>query len=372
MSVDGRFRVGLVGLQEGRSWGARAHVPALRALSDQFDIVGVANTSLASSTRAADALQIPRAFPGVAELVASPEIDVVAITVKVPHHFEIVKAAIGAGKHVYCEWPLGNGLQETEAMRDLAQRAGVRAVVGTQAQLAPEIVEMQRLVAQGQIGQVLSSTLVGSGYRWGAEVDAYNVYLLDNANGATLLTIPFGHTLAAVRSVLGEVDEVSARVMNRRTRATLVGTGDVLAMTAPDQLLAHAVMKGGVPLSIHYRGGTTKGTGLLWEINGTEGDLQLTGSMGHPQMIQLSLKASRDSAMTAVSVAPQAGMPVDPAVGNVARAYSLMASDLRTGTTLAPSFDDAVRLQRVIAAIEESAASGARSIAVRSDEPVAA
>jgi predicted dehydrogenase len=44
-----RFRVGLVGLQPGRSWAARAHIPALRALSDDFEIAGVANTSLASA-----------------------------------------------------------------------------------------------------------------------------------------------------------------------------------------------------------------------------------------------------------------------------------------------------------------------------------
>jgi predicted dehydrogenase len=93
-------KVRIVGLQPGRSWAARAHIPALRALSESYDIVGVANTSLASAEKAAAATGVPRAFADVAELVAAQEVDVVTVTVKVPHHLEIVKAAIEAGKHV--------------------------------------------------------------------------------------------------------------------------------------------------------------------------------------------------------------------------------------------------------------------------------
>jgi len=50
--TEQRFRVGIVGLEPGRGWAVRAHVPALRALSDSYEIVGVANTSLASAQRA--------------------------------------------------------------------------------------------------------------------------------------------------------------------------------------------------------------------------------------------------------------------------------------------------------------------------------
>ncbi|MEP9398652.1 Gfo/Idh/MocA family oxidoreductase [Mesorhizobium sp. KR2-14] len=72
-----------MGLQLGRSWGAVAHVPALRAMSDDYEIVGVANTSRASAEAAAAVCGIPRAFADVAELVASPDVDVVTVTVKV-------------------------------------------------------------------------------------------------------------------------------------------------------------------------------------------------------------------------------------------------------------------------------------------------
>jgi Oxidoreductase family, NAD-binding Rossmann fold len=106
-----RFGVGIVGVEPGRSWAARGHIPALRALSESFDIIGVANTSKASSEAAATATGLPRAFADVAELVIAKEVDIVTVAVKVPPHLEIVKAAIGAGKHVYCDgrlvmaWP---------------------------------------------------------------------------------------------------------------------------------------------------------------------------------------------------------------------------------------------------------------------------
>ena len=224
-----RFKVGIVGLQPGRSWAARAHIPALRALSETFEIVGVANTSRASAEEAAAATGLPRAFADVAELIAAPEIDIVTVAVKVPHHLEIVKAAIGAGKHVYCEWPLGNGLAEAEEMAALAREKGILAVVGTQAPFAPEIEYLRHLIADGFVGEVLSTTLVarGGALQGGGTIPEKKTYayLLDRTNGATMLTIPLGHTLAALRDVLGEVAEVSAVLATRRTSAYVADTG---------------------------------------------------------------------------------------------------------------------------------------------------
>src|ERR1700692_4294565 len=127
-----RFKVGIVGLQPGRSWAARGHIPAPRALPERFEIVGVANTSLESSQAAAAAMGLPKAYANVAEIVLAPEIDIVTVTVKVVHHLEIVKAAIEAGKHIYCEWPLGNGLAEAEELAAVARAKRVLGVIGTQ------------------------------------------------------------------------------------------------------------------------------------------------------------------------------------------------------------------------------------------------
>jgi predicted dehydrogenase len=361
---DKPFGVAIVGLTPGRSWAAVAHVPALRSLGQDFRIVGVANSSAASAKAAAVALGLPRAFASVDELLASPEVDIVSVTVKVPHHFELVSKAIAAGKHVYCEWPLGNGLDEARELARMARERGVVAVVGTQARVAPEILHLRQLIADGYVGDVLSTTLVGSGMVLGAQTEPYNAYLLDRANGANLLTIPVGHTLAAVQDVLGEVTGVSARLFNRRTSARVRGSDETLPMTSHDQVLVDGVLASGAPISLHYRGGLSRGTNFLWEINGTEGDIQVSGPNGHAQVVQLSLSGARGEARELapieVPAALRGSLPEGVIAINVAAVYRRMAADLRSGGATAPRFDDAVALHELIAAIELSNDAGSR------------
>ncbi len=152
-----KIRVGIVGLKPEISWAARAHIPALRKLSDMFEIAGVANTSLASAEEAAQVYDIPRAFANVEALAQSPDIDLIAVTVRVPFHLELVKAAVDAGKHVYCEWPLGNGLAEAEVMAEMVRAKGVVGVAGTQARVTPEILYLRQLVQDGYVGEVLAA-----------------------------------------------------------------------------------------------------------------------------------------------------------------------------------------------------------------------
>ena len=367
--ADRRLRVGIVGLQAGRSWAALAHIPALRALSGTYEIVGVANTSRASADAAARACSLPRAFDNVGELVNSPDVDVVTVTVKVPHHLDVVKAAIKAGKHVYCEWPLGNGLAEAEQLAALAKERRILGVVGTQARVAPEIEHLRQLISDGFVGEVLSTTISARGGGWGAAIEskAFSAYLLDRANGATMLTIPVGHTLAALRDVLGDITELSAVIANRRNMVRALDTGELLSMSAPDQVLVSGVLTNGAPVSIHYRGGTSRGTpGFVWEINGSEGDIRVTGASGsgNPQMVQLSIEGGSGNERALRRLVTPAsyreGWPDDVVPGNVARMYARMASDLRDRTRTAPSFDEAVELHRLIGAIEVAADSGRR------------
>lgn len=94
--------------------------------------MGAASTSEASSIRAARACGIPQPFDTPQSLAPSPDIDLVVVTVKVPYHRELVTAALENGKHVFCEWPLGNGLAEAREMAALAAEKGVVAVCDTQ------------------------------------------------------------------------------------------------------------------------------------------------------------------------------------------------------------------------------------------------
>jgi len=73
-----------------------------------------------------------------------------------------------------------------------------------------------------------------------------------------MLTIPVGHTLAALRDVFGEVAEVSSVLATRRPKTLAADTGQTLPVTAPDQVLVCGAFDTGVPVSIHYRGGAAR------------------------------------------------------------------------------------------------------------------
>src|SRR5207237_1641899 len=144
-----RIRVGIIGANPDRGWGAQAHIPALRSLSDDFEITALSTTRRESADAAGKLFGVPAAFDNHQELVNSPTVDVVVITVKVPYHFELATAALEAGKAVYCEWPLGNGLKEAESLAALARKKGVLAVTGLQARSAPSVAYVHDLIEQG-------------------------------------------------------------------------------------------------------------------------------------------------------------------------------------------------------------------------------
>src|SRR5438876_9999231 len=186
--------VGIIGVSPGRGWAADAHIPALRALPN-YEIRALSAHSAESARAAGEAFGVSTVFSDHEQLVSQPDIDVVAVTVKVPHHRELVTAALGAGKAVYCEWPLGRDLDDAQAMAALAGEQGVRTVVGLQGRQAPAIEFVHELVSDGYVGEVLSTTMVGISVPGDAVVSA-NAYMLDDTNGANLLTIAVGHSLA--------------------------------------------------------------------------------------------------------------------------------------------------------------------------------
>src|SRR5437764_14503887 len=79
----------------------------------------------------------------------------------------------------------------------------------------------------------------------------------------------------------------------RRNSFTIAGTGQSKPMTAEDQVAVSGLLEGGAAFSIHYRGGVSRGTNLLWEINGGEGDLQLTATGGQAQIWELDVRGGK-------------------------------------------------------------------------------
>jgi predicted dehydrogenase len=365
--VKEKIGVGVIGASADRGWAATAHIPALKALP-QYEIRALSTSRAHSARRAAEKFGITLAFDNHEELVNHPDVDLVVVTVKVPQHRELVTAALNAGKHVYCEWPLGNGLKEAEELAVLAKEKRVHAVVGLQARFSPAIQQVRRLVADGYVGRVLSTSLVGSGMAWGGVSAAADAYVSDHRNGATLLTIPLGHTIDAVCCALGEFQSLTAVMATNLVETTLIDTQTRIAKTAEDQIVIGGVLESGATICVHYRGGRSRGTNFLWEINGTQGDLLLTGPGGHVQFMEPALRGGRgsDKALAELPIADEfRWVPASVPPGapfNVAQSYVRLAEDLRNGTHHVATFEHAVARHRMLEAVQIAAHTGQRQL----------
>jgi predicted dehydrogenase len=195
-----------------------------------------------------------------------------------------------------------------------------------------------------------------------------NAYMLDKTNGANVLTIAVGHSLDVLNHVLGEFVDLSAVSALRRPRITIEETGEQIVKTAADQIAVIGTLTSGATASLHIREAVAGGTGLLWEINGTDGTLRITADAAYPEIYPLTVAGARGRTEPTELPVPAAQMQKWPALTglqgapayNVGRAYAAFAADLDNGTHTVPDFADAVRRHEVIAAIEKSATLGER------------
>jgi predicted dehydrogenase len=358
--------VGLIGVSPSRGWAATAHIPALRALPN-YEIRALSAHTPEAARAAGEAFGVETVVADHEQLVTRPDIDLVAVTVKAPHHRELVSAALAAGKAVYCEWPLGRDLDEAEAMAAQAREQGARTVVGLQGRQAPVIGFVQQLLGDGYVGEVLSTSMVGVSVPGDVQVKA-NAYMLDKANGANLLTVAVGHSLDTLSYVLGEFAELSAVSGLRRPLISIDETGEQIVKTAADQIALIGTLTSGATGSVHVREAVAGGAGLFWEINGTDGTLRITADAAFPGIVPLTLAGARGHGALAELAVPAALTDSPPALTglhgtpafNVGRVYAAFAADIDNGTHTVPDFADAARRHQVIAAIERSAASGER------------
>src|SRR5436853_2907252 len=148
-----KIRLGLIGASVGGTWSARSHLQALQA-SAEVELTAVCTTRADSAEAARRTWGARLAFDDWREMIASPEIDAVAVVVRVPSHYDPTKAALAAGKHVYCEWPLGRTTAEAVELAALAKAKGLVTTVGLQARVNPALMHMKEQVEAGFAGEV--------------------------------------------------------------------------------------------------------------------------------------------------------------------------------------------------------------------------
>ena len=371
----------------GHAFMGAAHSQAWRVAPRFFDLptrpvmAVVCGRDRARTEAAAERLGWAEAVTDWKAVLERDDVQVVDICTPGDAHAEIALAALAAGKHVLCEKPLANTVAEAEAMTGAASRAataGVRAMVGFTYRRVPAISLARDLVAQGRLGRVHH---VRAQYLqdWIVDPAAPLSWRLQKEKaGSGALGDIGAHIVDATQFILGDtVREVSGAletfVAERPLAAEHAGlsgtadTGRTGPVTVDDAALFLARFTGGALGAFEAtRFANGRKNAIRIEINGSAGSL----AFDFEDMNVLHFFDGTEDAATAgfrriVVTEPQhpyvdAWWPAGHGLG-YEHAFTHQAVDfvraVAAGTDPAPSFADGLQVQRVLAAVEASAAS---------------
>ena len=356
-----KIRLGYVGANVNSTWASQSHFPALLASPD-IEFTAVCTTRTESAEEARQAFGAKLAFHDFREMAVSPEIDAVAVVVRVPSHYEPTKAAIEAGKHVFTEWPLGQNTAEAEELAALARVKGVRTAVGLQSRVSPALLYVKELIETGYVGEVLSCHVTTM--RGGAvERSSSETWQRDVSQGANTLTIANGHVIDALRFVAGDFTRVASMVSTQVKQWYETDTERFVEVTSPDNVRVSGQLESGAAASVHVGAVPWAGSGFRMEIYGREGTLAVTGSVSSQRGEMLRIRgAQRSNELHDLDIPERfVYVPSDFPRGdpfNVGQLYALFAESIRTGQERLPTFDTAVDLHRFIDIINQASETG--------------
>ena len=359
--MTNKIRLGFVGANVSSTWSSQSHFPALLASPD-VELTAACTTRPESAEEARQAFGAKLAFHDFRAMALSPEIDAVAVVVRVPSHYEPTKAAIEAGKHVYTEWPLGRTTAEAEELADLARAKGVQTAVGLQSRVSPALLYIKELIDAGYVGEVLSCHVTTM--RDGAlERQSSRTWNRDASLGANTLTIANGHVIDALRLVVGNFTRVACMVTTQVKQLYETDTQQFVDVTSPDNVRVCGQLESGASASVHVGAVPWAGGGFRMEIYGREGTLVTTGSVSSQRGEMLRVQGAQGSHELIDLTIPErfVYVPADFPRGdpfNVGQMYALFAEAIRTGQSRLPTFDTAVDLHRFVDTIKRASDAG--------------
>lgn len=357
----------------GYAFMGKAHSNAWRNVASYFDVPAVEQKVLVG--RDATAVAEAAARYGWKETATDwrtvldrDDIHIVDICAPGWMHAEIAIAALEAGKHVLLEKPLANTLAEAEAITAAAQAAraqGVQSMVGFNYRRVPALALAKELVSEGRLGNVRQ---VRAAYLqdWLADESAPMTWRLrkETAGSGALGDIA-SHAIDQVLFLLGDkVTEVSGRLQTFvHQRPGAQGPEDV---TVDDAAWATLALASGAIASVEAsRVATGRKNSLQIEIYGDKGALRFDlESLNELAFSDATLPAREQGFRRIVVTEPEhpyldAWWPQGHIIGwehtftHQIRDF-LLAID--GGTAPSPSFEDGLEVQRILAAVEESAA----------------
>lgn len=389
--MAGRLKVAVVGAgfsnsPDGReNWAVRAHLPALKALPELYEVAAVCTTRMESAKVAAEHFGVPHAFDSVERMLRElPQIDVVCCSVRPVFHHQVVMPALRAGKHVYCEQPLGVTTAQAQQMADLARENKVRTILGHQTHYEPASLQMAELVRAGYIGRPLSFNYTYFVSNHIVPRPAHRQWVFQAAMGGHA-GFRSGQSLERVMAVLGEdVNEICAHLAVKAPERANLSGGPPIKSDQVDNLNYLLSMGDGIMGTLQACMTAWFGSGTRFELYGTEGMLLLTtaespewtkeGGQGDPSRGVLKLYGAHADVnkIIAQAVAPERlqhqfkelpiadhhycvkGIERGRATFLVAQMWHAFAQAIHAGHEAAPNFRDKLKIHYIWDAVDQS------------------
>jgi len=313
------------------------------------------------------------------EALDRDDIDVVDIVTPGDSHAEIAIAALAAGKHVLCEKPLANTVEEAEAMAAAAEEAlarGVYAMVGFTYRRVPAVTLARDIVATGGIGELrqvraeyLQDWLVDEQVplAWRLQKEHAGSGALGDI-GAHAIDMSEFITGQRLVGVSGTVDTVVKERPLLASGSGLSGTAGTGAgpVTVDDVAIFTGRFDGGALGSyVATRMSTGRKNALRIEVSGSEGAIAFDlEDMNALQFYDRTAPSDRQGFTKILVTEPEhpyvdAWWPAGHMLG-YEHGFSHQAKDfveaIAAGVQPQPSFADGLHVQRVLGAVERSAA----------------
>ncbi|AWS46548.1 Gfo/Idh/MocA family protein [Streptosporangium sp. 'caverna'] len=374
----------------GYAFMGRVHSQAWRSVSAFFDLpvtptmAALCGRSKERTTAAAADLGWAAVETDWRDLIRRDDVDIVDICTPGDSHAEIAIAALEAGKHVLCEKPLANTVAEAEAMSAAARAAaakGVYAMVAFNYRRVPAVALARRWVEEGRLGelrhvraQYLQDWIVDPEFPlvWRLQRDQAGSGALGDIGAHIIDTAEFitGDVIAGV-SALTEtfvkerpLAEASSGLVGD-SRTSERGTVDV-----DDAALFIGRMRGGALASFEAtRFAAGRKNSLRIEINGSKGSLAFDFEAMNELWFHDHTLSGAEAGFRRILVTepehPYAAAWWPPGHGlGYEHTFTHEAKDfleaVAAGVAPSPSFEDGLRVQRVLAAVEASAADESR------------
>jgi len=367
------IKVGIVGfgfMGRAHTYGYKTLPLYYRDLPFKITLRAVADPVPGVAARAAEELGFTYATQNPGDVFADPEIDIVDICTPNIYHKEGIIRALAAGKHVYCDKPLGMNPEEAREMAVQAARARGVSQMTLQYRFVPAIRRARQLIESGFLGRPVQfrAAYLHSGY-----IDPQRPFSwrLDRARSGGGAVMDLGvHAIDLVRLLLGEFRTVSClqrTFIRQRPRPE----GDAQATVDVDDVtLAQAELANGAVGTLEFsRLATGAEDELRLELYGEKGGLRfslmepdwlyaydargsdqpLGGSRGWQQLAVLGRYPEKGAL-------PGAKCTQGWTRFHIASAYDLLSNVVRGELgSYSPSFGDGLAAQAVVAALQRSA-----------------